>query len=79
MRAEYPGMLVSRAHTGPAAMRRCVPSLTDSARPQANLQPSQAAQLLNDRVKRIAKAHLEIADWLQVRPPGPEPPFRPHR
>jgi cystathionine beta-lyase/cystathionine gamma-synthase len=32
-----------------------------------NLPPSQAAQLLNDRVKRIAKVHLDIADWLQER------------
>ena len=54
-----------------------MPSLTAFARPQGNLQPSQAAQLLNDRVKRIAKVHLEIADWLQVRPHGPEPPFGP--
>ncbi|KAL2134686.1 hypothetical protein VTI74DRAFT_11090 [Chaetomium olivicolor] len=33
----------------------------------ANLQPSQAVQVLSDRVKRIAKANQEIADWLQER------------
>ncbi|KAK4098333.1 hypothetical protein N658DRAFT_518092 [Parathielavia hyrcaniae] len=31
----------------------------------ANLQPSQAVQVMSDRVKRIAKANQEIADWLQ--------------
>lgn len=68
-------------HAGkPVAVCFCLcPLLTDFARPQENLQPSQAAQLLNDRVKRIAKVHLEIADWLQVRPRGPESSFRPHR
>lgn len=33
---------------------------------QANLQPGQAVQTLNDRVKRINKINIEIADWLQV-------------
>ncbi|KAK0620192.1 Muniscin C-terminal mu homology domain-containing protein [Immersiella caudata] len=33
----------------------------------ANLQPSQAVQVLSDRVKRISKVNLEIADWLQER------------
>ncbi|KJZ70224.1 hypothetical protein HIM_10372 [Hirsutella minnesotensis 3608] len=33
----------------------------------ANLQPGQAVQTLNDRVKRINKINLEIADWLQER------------
>lgn len=33
----------------------------------ANLQPSQAVQVLNDRVKRISKLNIEIADWLQER------------
>ncbi|KAI0132982.1 SAFF domain-containing protein [Xylariales sp. AK1849] len=33
----------------------------------ANLQPSQAVQTLNDRVKRISKLNVEIADWLQER------------
>ncbi|TQV92696.1 Fes/CIP4 domain-containing protein [Cordyceps javanica] len=32
-----------------------------------HLQPNQAAQLLNDRVKRIGKVNNEIADWLQER------------
>ncbi|OAA58696.1 Fes/CIP4 domain-containing protein [Cordyceps fumosorosea ARSEF 2679] len=32
-----------------------------------HLQPNQAAQLLNDRVKRIGKINNEIADWLQER------------
>ncbi|ODA81057.1 hypothetical protein RJ55_04019 [Drechmeria coniospora] len=31
------------------------------------MQPSQAVQTLNDRVKRINKINLEIADWLQER------------
>lgn len=34
---------------------------------QAHLQPGQAVQTLNDRMKRINKINLEIADWLQVR------------
>ncbi|KAK4134502.1 hypothetical protein BT67DRAFT_441679 [Trichocladium antarcticum] len=33
----------------------------------ANLQPSQAVQVLSDRVKRIARTNQEIADWLQER------------
>ncbi|KAJ4289469.1 Suppressor of Profilin deletion [Collariella sp. IMI 366227] len=33
----------------------------------ANLQPSQAVQVLSDRVKRIAKVNHEIAEWLQER------------
>jgi len=33
----------------------------------ANLQPGQAVNALNDRVKRIAKVNTEIADWLQER------------
>ncbi|KAG7287353.1 hypothetical protein NEMBOFW57_006863 [Staphylotrichum longicolle] len=33
----------------------------------ANLQPSQAVQVLSDRVRRIARANQEIADWLQER------------
>ncbi|KAH9908524.1 Muniscin C-terminal mu homology domain-containing protein [Xylariomycetidae sp. FL2044] len=33
----------------------------------ANLQPNQAVQALNDRVKRISKVNTEIADWLQER------------
>ncbi|KAI1875118.1 uncharacterized protein JN550_002547 [Neoarthrinium moseri] len=33
----------------------------------ANLQPLQAVQTLNDRVKRISKLNVEIADWLQER------------
>jgi F-BAR domain only protein len=34
---------------------------------QANLQPNQAVQALTDRIKRITKINIEIADWLQVR------------
>ncbi|KAK0386029.1 hypothetical protein NLU13_5866 [Sarocladium strictum] len=33
----------------------------------ANLQPTQAVQTLNDRVKRINRINIEIADWLQER------------
>ncbi|CAJ2514043.1 Uu.00g021620.m01.CDS01 [Anthostomella pinea] len=33
----------------------------------ANLQPNQAVNALNDRVKRISKVNNEIADWLQER------------
>lgn len=57
-RTEYPGMLVSIIQPCP----------TDGADLyQAHLQPGQATQTLNDRVKRINKINLEIADWLQVR------------
>lgn len=42
-------------------------------RRQANLQPGQAVQTLNDRVKRVNKINLEIADWLQVRRRTPRP------
>ncbi|KAI0594552.1 Fes/CIP4 domain-containing protein [Biscogniauxia sp. FL1348] len=33
----------------------------------AHLQPNQAVHALNDRVKRISKVNIEIADWLQER------------
>lgn len=33
----------------------------------ANLQPGQAVQVVNDRLKRIGKVNTEIADWLQER------------
>ncbi|KAI3397385.1 hypothetical protein diail_10835 [Diaporthe ilicicola] len=33
----------------------------------ANLQPSQAVQVVNERLKRIGKVNTEIADWLQER------------
>ncbi|KUI55971.1 Cytoskeletal protein syp1 [Cytospora mali] len=33
----------------------------------ANLQPGQAVQTVNDRLKRIGKTNTEIADWLQER------------
>ncbi|PKS07353.1 hypothetical protein jhhlp_005955 [Lomentospora prolificans] len=33
----------------------------------AYLQPSQAVHVLNDRVKRVTKLNVEIADWLQER------------
>ncbi|ROV99504.1 hypothetical protein VMCG_06422 [Cytospora schulzeri] len=33
----------------------------------ASLQPIQAVQIVNDRLKRIAKTNTEIADWLQER------------
>ncbi|KAG5939161.1 hypothetical protein E4U53_007867 [Claviceps sorghi] len=33
----------------------------------ASLQPGQAARTLNERVKRISKVNLDIADWLQER------------
>ena len=67
-RAEYPGMLVSGPL--PPSARSAQPAhwprgLTD--RQQANLQPGQAVQTLNDRVKRINKINIELADWLQVR------------
>ncbi|KAJ4153608.1 hypothetical protein LMH87_010090 [Akanthomyces muscarius] len=32
-----------------------------------HLTPNQAAQVLNDRIKRIGKVNNEIADWLQER------------
>ena len=38
---------------------------------QAYLQPNQAVTTLNERVKRITRLNIEIADWLQVRPPIP--------
>ncbi|KAI9745804.1 MAG: hypothetical protein M1818_000485 [Claussenomyces sp. TS43310] len=33
----------------------------------ASLQPSQAASVLNDRVKRIGKVNTDIANWLEER------------
>jgi hypothetical protein len=33
----------------------------------ASLQPSQATNVLNDRIRLINKVHADIADWLQER------------
>jgi hypothetical protein len=33
---------------------------------QANLQPSQAVKVLNDRLRHVNKLNNDIADWLQV-------------
>ncbi|GAO15648.1 hypothetical protein UVI_02019320 [Ustilaginoidea virens] len=68
-RTEYPAMLPSPA----VAQRICS---NPSSRPKAfrdadwdlqkaSLQPTQAARVLNDRVKRIDKLNVDIADWLQ--------------
>jgi hypothetical protein len=78
-RSDYPAMLVSfsLALACPPGIRHALGIWTDSSWPlvcpfaQANLQPSQAVQALTDRVKRITKMNLEVADWLQVRFPHP--------
>ncbi|KAF5012838.1 hypothetical protein FDECE_1127 [Fusarium decemcellulare] len=46
--------------------------MEDMARPEypamlAALQPSQAVHTLQDRVKRISRINVEVADWLQER------------
>lgn len=33
---------------------------------QENLQPAQAVDALNDRVKHVGRLNLEIAEWLKV-------------
>jgi hypothetical protein len=33
---------------------------------QASLQPAQAVSTLGERIKRIGRVNVEIADWLQV-------------
>jgi hypothetical protein len=43
-----------------------IPSSADAVK--ASLQPGQAVAALNERVKRVGKINLEIADWLQVSP-----------
>ena len=34
---------------------------------QATLQPGQAIDVLNERVKQVGTLNAHIADWLQVR------------
>ncbi|KOS20463.1 Suppressor of profilin deletion-like protein [Escovopsis weberi] len=74
-RAEYPAMLHSRDDpTGPPLLAVLgFTTMADHGAPspaalqQALLQPGQAVFTLNDRVKRINKLNIEIADWLQER------------
>lgn len=34
---------------------------------QPQLQPAQAADILNERVRQVGRLNVAIADWLQVR------------
>jgi len=34
---------------------------------QAILEPGQAINVLNDRVRQVGRVNSDIADWLQVR------------
>lgn len=36
---------------------------------QDSLQPTQAVNVLNDRMRHVAQLNTHIADWLQVRAP----------
>jgi hypothetical protein len=58
-RQEYPALLV-RQHTF------AIPGNQRSRLRQAALQPHQAVNVLNDRVKLITTINASIADWLQV-------------
>jgi hypothetical protein len=42
------------------------PEITADVLRQATLQPHQAVNVLNDRVKLITTINASIADWLQV-------------
>ena len=58
-RQEYPALLVRhRAFV--------IPGVRGSPLRQATLQPNQAVNILNDRVKLITTVNTSIADWLQV-------------
>ncbi|RFU77034.1 fes cip4 domain-containing, partial [Trichoderma arundinaceum] len=63
-RTEYPAMLPPVVHRE-AQWTDKPPFWRPLA--QALLQPGQAVQTLSDRMKRINKINLEIADWLQER------------
>ena len=56
-RATYPALLVSLR-----SFCECL-ALTGT---QDSLQPTQAANVLNDRVKRVGLINSQIADWLQA-------------
>jgi hypothetical protein len=43
-----------------------LPGVRGSPLRQATLQPNQAVNVLNDRVKLITTVNTSIADWLQV-------------
>lgn len=60
-RQEYPAMLVSLAPEGYPVPRGFPLTIN-----QASLQPAQAVSTLGERIKRIGKVNVEIADWLQV-------------
>jgi hypothetical protein len=62
VRSEYPSILVRAARLISPRLQSSADSVS-----QASLQPNQAVHTLNDRVKRINKINVEIADWLQVR------------
>lgn len=75
---EYPALLVSRPPRVPLTYPPFSHELTDdnfALLLQASLQPSQAANVLNDRLKVMNKVNSDIADWLQVRLDIP-PPLR---
>ncbi len=66
-RVEYPAMLVIKQPTPLASVwYSASASLTNYILMQSSLQPNQAVQTLNDRVRRINRINTEIADWLQV-------------
>lgn len=73
-RSEYPAMLVRSPTLHPGLTAARVELTVVYPRPQAHLQPSQATQVLVDRVKRINKINNEVADWLQVMTSGDMPP-----
>jgi hypothetical protein len=58
-RQEYPSLLVRYRASVISGVR-------GSNLRQATLQPNQAVNILNDRVKLITTINTSIADWLQV-------------
>jgi F-BAR domain only protein len=57
-RQEYPAMLVSLPQTSAPGFPLTIK--------QGSLQPAQAVSVLSERIKRIGRVNVEIADWLQV-------------
>lgn len=65
-RTEYPAMLVrfTISRTAPRGLNVCRLLVLNTKQPQ--LQPPQAVDVLNDRMRQVGRLNTAIADWLQV-------------
>ena len=63
-RQEYPAILVRLAFAELGGASKLLDLLMGEF--QENLQPAQAVDALNERVKHVGRLNIEVADWLKV-------------